>query len=90
MRKTISNATIGSEVEDGISTIDLGDLESLEVMRVNDKTELSGELGIETVWGEMVEGNDGHGDIGRCMFGWGGRTPERDLENGERWMLASI
>ena len=90
MRKVISNATIGSKAGDGTSTMNFGDLETSNVMRVNNKPELKGVLGIETVWGEMVEGNDGHGDIGGCMFGWGSRIPERDLESGERWKLASI
>ncbi|KAF8423566.1 hypothetical protein EV426DRAFT_700196 [Tirmania nivea] len=90
MRKAISNTTIGSDAGDGTPSTDLGDLESLEVMAVNDKPELNGILGIETIWGEIVEGSDGHGDIGRCMFGWGSRIPERDLEKAERWKLASI
>ncbi|KAF8455322.1 hypothetical protein BGX38DRAFT_1267242 [Terfezia claveryi] len=88
MRKAISNATIGSEIGDGTSTMGLGDLEGLKVMRVNDKPELNGVLGIETIWGEIGTGNDGHGDIGRCISSWRNQLPERDLENGERWKLA--
>lgn len=88
MRKAISSATIGSAIVDGASAMGLGDLEGLKVMRENDKPELNGVLGIETIWGEMVAGNDGHGDIGRYMSGWRNQLPKRDLENGERWKLA--
>lgn len=80
VRKGISNATIASELGDETLTMDLGDLESLDMMRVNDRSELNGVLGIETIWGEIVEGNDGHG----------ARIPERGLEKGVRWKLPSI